>query len=259
MGWGGSHKFMGWLGLLCTRYSSNTKKKRKHAVKAHTYTHARTQARTDTAPSTCRQEAREIISRQGKAHIRDSRFSGLGLLCLRRDILCALPSPAQRGHVALRRCSVAAMITGEMDGQQIATQHTCDSVRGGRTGEGGMKGGDKDAARSRRTISAGRNDSTMERQKRTSRRREGCPGSSSVAWRDVTRNRDVWRQRRRTYEWRSTTPAMRRFRETRTRTPITFERDRCQRATKQTRRQTLPPTPHPRCCGVTAWARWWGG
>jgi len=28
---------------------------------------------------------------------------------------------------------------------------------------------------------------------------------------------------------------------TQTRTLITFERDRCQRATKQTRRQTLPP------------------
>lgn len=67
---------------------------------------------------------------------RDSRFSGLGLLCLRRDILCALPSPVQRGHVALRRCGVVTMMMTmrsqgvKMDGQTIrdTASHTCDSV-----------------------------------------------------------------------------------------------------------------------------------
>jgi len=96
--------------MTATRIS---RAKRSAAVKS-TYAggHARTHARTRRARVTPR-KARENKAGRYKAHIRDSRFSGLGLLCLRRDILWALPSPAQRGHVALRGCSVAAMITGE--------------------------------------------------------------------------------------------------------------------------------------------------
>lgn len=36
--------------------------------------------------------------KEGITYWLDSRFSGFGLLCLRRDILCVLPSPNQRRH-----------------------------------------------------------------------------------------------------------------------------------------------------------------
>lgn len=38
------------------------------------------------------------IWKEGITYWLDSRFSGFGLLCLRRDILCVLPSPNQRRH-----------------------------------------------------------------------------------------------------------------------------------------------------------------
>lgn len=38
-------------------------------------------------------------------HSSSSRFSGFGLLCLRRDILCVLPSPIQRRlHTGIGHC-----------------------------------------------------------------------------------------------------------------------------------------------------------
>lgn len=112
---------------------------------------------------------------------------------MRRDILCALPSPAQRGHVALRGCSVVAKITGETDGQQILrTQYTCVSRGEERAKEWRQK---ERAARSRRTISAGR-DSTMERGTHF-RRHEGF-SFVSVMYGFAVRNREIVdvRQRR---------------------------------------------------------------
>lgn len=49
-------------------------------------------------------ESKDMGEKKKESHIRlDSRFSGFGLLCLRRDILCVLPSPNQRRH-AWHRC-----------------------------------------------------------------------------------------------------------------------------------------------------------